>query len=41
MEIETLDHYDLRPTPPVFKHYDLVNNTEDNGYVGERYSTKA
>jgi uncharacterized pyridoxamine 5'-phosphate oxidase family protein len=41
MDIEQMDHYDLAPTPPVFKHYDLTNNTEANGYVGERYSTKA
>ncbi len=38
MDIEQMDHYDLTPTPPVFKHYDLTNNTEGNGYVGERYS---
>lgn len=41
MAIETLDHYDLEPTPPVFKHYDIANGTESNGYVGERYSSKA
>jgi uncharacterized pyridoxamine 5'-phosphate oxidase family protein len=41
IEIEVLDHYDLKPTPPVFKHYDLVNQTEGDGYVGERYSRKA
>ena len=38
MDIELMDHYDLRPLPPLFKHYDLTNNTEANGYVGERYS---
>ena len=38
MDIELMDHFDLRPTPPLFKHYDLTNNTEANGYVGERYS---
>lgn len=38
MDIELMDHFDLRPTPPLFKHYDLTNNTETNGYVGERYS---
>lgn len=41
MEIAQLDYYDLTPTPPVFKHYDLTYHTEANGYVGERYSTKA
>ena len=38
MDIELMDHYDLRPTPPLFNHYDLTKNTEANGYVGERYS---
>jgi len=41
MDIELMDHYALRPTPPLFKHYDLTNHTEANGYVGERYSSKA
>lgn len=41
MNIEQMDHYDLAPTPPVLKHYDLTNHTEANGYVGERYSSKA
>lgn len=37
MPIAQMDYYDLKPTPPVNKHFDLVNNTEANGYVGERY----
>ena len=38
MSIEQMDYYDLEPTPPVLKHYDLVNHTEGDGYVGERFS---
>lgn len=38
MDIERMDYFDLTPTPPVHKFYDLTNNTEGNGYVGERYS---
>lgn len=41
MDIEQMDYYDLTPTPPVFKHFDLINNTVGDGYVGERYSKKA
>ena len=41
MNIEQIDYYNLAPTPPVFKHYDLINHTEGNGYVGERYSKEA
>ncbi len=40
MEIAELDYYDLKPTPPVFIHFNLKDNTEGNGYVGERYSGK-
>lgn len=37
MAIGQMDYYNLRPTPPVSKHFDLLNHTEVNGYVGERY----
>ncbi len=40
VEIEEMDHYDLRPTPPMFKHYNLHEHTVSDGYVGERYSGK-
>lgn len=40
VKIEEMDHYNLAPTPPVFKHYNLCNNTVCDGYVGERYSKK-
>ena len=35
-----MDYYDLEPTPPVLKHFDLVNHTEGNGFVGERFSNE-
>lgn len=41
LEIGQLDHYDLNPTPPVFKHYDLVADKVSDGFVGERFSKKA
>lgn len=37
MPIALIDYYDLKPTPPEFKHFDLAKHTEVNGYVGERY----
>ena len=40
VEIEEMDHYDLKPTPPMFKHFNLNDNTVNDGYVGERYSKK-
>ena len=40
VEIEKMDHYDLAPTPPMFKHYNLLDHTVADGYVGERYSKK-
>ena len=38
MPVEQMDYYDLLPTPPVFKHFDFVNQTEGEGFVGERFS---
>ncbi len=38
MTIEQMDYYDLAPTPPVLKHFDLVQHTVGNGFVGERFS---
>lgn len=40
LPIATLDYYDLRPTPPIFRHFDLVAGTEGSGFVGERFSKK-
>lgn len=38
--IEEMDYYDLRPTPPLFRHFNLLEVTEDSGFVGERFSKK-
>ncbi|MGI6222936.1 MAG: pyridoxamine 5'-phosphate oxidase family protein [Prevotella sp.] len=40
LDIAELDYYDLKPTPPVFKHFNLKEHTEGNGFVGTRYSGK-
>lgn len=37
LPIAELDYYDLNPTPPVFKHFDLISGESADGYVGERY----
>ncbi len=31
LPIALMDYYDLNPTPPVNKHFDLENHTEANG----------
>jgi uncharacterized pyridoxamine 5'-phosphate oxidase family protein len=38
LDIEELDYYNLKPTPPVFKHFNLKEQTEGDGFVGTRYS---
>lgn len=30
--------YDLKTTPPVLKHFDFVNYTDENCFVDERFS---
>ena len=37
LPIAEMDYYDLRPIPPLFKHYDLMAGEEGNGFVGERF----
>lgn len=39
LPIADLDYYNLEPTPPLFKHIDLVEGTESSGFVGERFKT--
>lgn len=39
LPIAELDYYNLEPTPPLFKHIDLVEGTESSGFVGERFKT--
>ena len=36
LPIATIDYFDLSPTPPVFKHFDLMTGETSNGFVGER-----
>ena len=38
LNIAEMDYYDLRPTPPVMKHFDLVTGETGDGFVGEKYS---
>ena len=40
MHISEMDYYDLNPTPPVMKHYDLITGEVADGFVGERFSKK-
>lgn len=36
LPIAEMDYYNLNPTPPVFKHFDLMTGDEADGFVGER-----
>lgn len=38
LPIARLDYYDLRPTPPIFRHYNLEAGTEGSGFIGERFA---
>lgn len=38
MNIAEMDYYDLNPTPPVLRHFNLITGEEGNGFVGEKYS---
>lgn len=40
LPIAEMDYYDLRPTPPIFRHFNLREGTEGTGFVGERFSNK-
>ena len=40
LNIAEMDYFDLRPTPPVMKHFDLITGDMGDGYVGEKYSQK-
>lgn len=37
LRIEAIDYYDLRPTPPILRHFDLRAGTETGSFVGERF----
>ena len=38
INIAEMDYFDLRPTPPILKHFNLVTGDTGNGFVGEKYS---
>ena len=40
LPIAEMDYYDLRPTPPAFKHFDLMSGDMSDGYVGERFNNR-
>ena len=40
LPIAELDYYDLTPTPPVFKHFNLKTGEVSNGFVGSRFKNK-
>ncbi|AVM51804.1 putative pyridoxamine 5'-phosphate oxidase family protein [Bacteroides zoogleoformans] len=40
LDIEDMDYYDLRPTPPILRHFNLLEGTETGGFVGERFAQK-
>ena len=37
LPIAEMDYYDLTPTPPIFKHFDLMVGDVGDGFVGERF----
>ena len=40
LNIAEMDYFDLRPTPPIMKYFDLITGDMGDGYVGEKYSPK-
>lgn len=38
LPIERMDYYDLRPTPPIHKSFDLVTGMSCDGFVGARFT---
>lgn len=37
LPIAEVDYYDLSPTPPLFKHFDLMSGDVGNGFVGDKF----
>lgn len=37
LPIAEMDYYDLSPTPPIFKHFDLMTGDVGDGFVGDRF----
>lgn len=40
LSLEEIDYYDLQPTPPILRHFNLIEHMEGEGFVGERFSKK-
>ena len=40
LPIAEMNYYDLRPTPPILKHFNLMTGDVGDGFVGERFSKK-
>ena len=38
LPISEIDYYNLKPTPPINQHFDLMIGEMANGFVGERFS---
>ena len=38
LPIAELDYFDLTPTPPIFKHFDLMVGDVGDGFVGARFN---
>ena len=39
LPIAEMDYFNLTPTPPIFKHYDLMVGDVGDGFVGERFKS--
>ena len=39
LPIAEIDYFDLTPTPPIFKHFDLMVGDVGDGFVGERFKS--
>ena len=37
LPIAEMDYYDLSPTPPIVKHFDLMTGDVGDGFVGDRF----
>ena len=37
LPIAEMDYYDLSPTPPIFKHFDLMTGDVGDGFVGDKF----
>ena len=38
LPIAEMDYYDLRPTPPILKHFDLMTGETGDGFVGQKFA---